>query len=398
MDEKKMIRIVQQAIDHRLSGLEENPFLAQRIIASEKGAGSSMKPRKRRSAAAIFAVTVVIGLLLASTAVAAVKLGVLSLFTLGGQANESAVAGVQALAAEYLGSSVCFMVNEAIYDKAGGSYSLGFTVENLEDDDRLYVYCDGVYFDGERSHIRTELNYTEYILPLGVSEGVAMGELPERADGVCEMRYTILRGLCPFVETASGESDFLEQVREIRENGGIPIDVDGWIYTDGNEELEISYAESLLETGQFEIADQFALRVVMDEKLLGETKKTYTGQKRFDFDGYALEIVEAYTTPTTAHIEVAYITDAPQKPDGEEGKPSWRPDFTAPGHELWSGSADGAWTDPVQLEDGRYQSVYRFKAQSLFVQPDEILMTLVTYDDRSNPTRHDGDAVTLSFQ
>lgn len=198
--------------------------------------------------------------------------------------------------------------------------------------------------------------------------------------------------------TASGESDFLEQIREIRENGGIPIDVDGWIYTDGNEELEISYAESLLETGQFEIADQFTLRVVMDEKLLGETKKTYTGQKRFDFDGYALEIVEAYTTPTTAHIEVAYITDDPQKPDGEEGKPSWRPDFTAPGHELWSGSADGAWTDPVQLEDGRYQSVYRFKAQSLFVQPDEILMTLVTYDDRSNPTRHDGDAVTLSFQ
>lgn len=37
MNDQEMKKAVKQAVDHRLSGLDENPFLAQRIIASEKG-------------------------------------------------------------------------------------------------------------------------------------------------------------------------------------------------------------------------------------------------------------------------------------------------------------------------------------------------------------------------
>ena len=37
MNDQEMKRLLQSAIDHRLSGLEENPFLARRIITAVKG-------------------------------------------------------------------------------------------------------------------------------------------------------------------------------------------------------------------------------------------------------------------------------------------------------------------------------------------------------------------------
>ena len=37
MHEQQELRRVQDAIDHRLSGLRANPFLARRIINMEKG-------------------------------------------------------------------------------------------------------------------------------------------------------------------------------------------------------------------------------------------------------------------------------------------------------------------------------------------------------------------------
>ena len=37
MNDQEMKRLLQSAIDHRLSGLQENPFLARRIIAAAKG-------------------------------------------------------------------------------------------------------------------------------------------------------------------------------------------------------------------------------------------------------------------------------------------------------------------------------------------------------------------------
>lgn len=391
MDEEKMARALQQAIDHRLSGLTEDPFLARKIIDNRKGSGLPMK--KRVSMAFIVAVAML--LLLAGTAAAA-RLGVLRLFTFDGRTNVNAAAGVQTLSSRYDGDYVRFTVNEAIYDKAGESYSLGFTIENLTGSDRLYVYCDGIFFDGERSDTRSELFGSEYILPPGVSEGTVTGELPEHADGVCEVRYTILRGLYPFVEANSvgmSAEEYMERIRKIRKNGGIPIDVDGWIYTDDSEWAGKTYIEMLLETGQFEIADRFTLRVDMSEKLLDGTKKTYAGPKEFVFDGYALEVVEAYTTPTAACIEVAYITDEAPETDGD-----WSLSFTTPDGSQWAGSGDGLWDEPVRMEDGRYRSVYRFEALHLFVQPEALQMALVTWDDSKGRTVHEEDAVTLDFR
>lgn len=390
MDEEKMARALQQAIDHRLSGLAEDPYLARRIMNHPKGSGSPMK--KRISAAFIAAIMML--LLLAGTAAAAVRLGVLSLFTFDGRTNESAAAGVQMLSSQYDGDSVRFTVNEAIYDKAGGHYTVGFTIENLTDSDRLYLCCDGIYFNAERSYTYTDV--TELILPQGVSEWAVTGELPEHADGVCEVRYTILRGLYPFVEansTQMSSDKYLEHIQKIRENGGIPIDVDGYIYTNDGEWDGKTYTEMLLETGQFEMADQVALRVDMNEKLLEGTKKTCSGPKRFDFDGYALEVVEAYTTPTTACFKVAYITDEAQGTEGE-----WSLSFTTPDGTPWMGGANGAWEEPVQTEDGKYRSVYRFEALNLFVQPDVLHMALVTWDDSTGLTVHEEDTVTLTFR
>ena len=78
MNDTNMRKIVKQAVDHRLSGLDENPFLAQRIIASEKGF-QTVKKRKFRTAIIASLIT----LLLCTTAFALINQGFSNIFVQG---------------------------------------------------------------------------------------------------------------------------------------------------------------------------------------------------------------------------------------------------------------------------------------------------------------------------
>ena len=123
----------------------------------------------------------------------------------------------------------------------------------------------------------------------------------------------------------------------------------------------------------------------------------HSGQVEFKFNDYELRINSAYTTAISAHIEVAYIT--PEKPkDGGKGFGLlWEFEFDLPDKSIWTGNAGDHWDDPVQIEDGRYLSVYHYEALRLFTQPDTLIMTLVEYDDDFNRIVHEDEAVTLHF-
>lgn len=67
MNDQDMKKAVKHAVDHRLSGLDENPFLAQRIIASEKG----FQPVKKRKLSLSLLVALVLILSMLTVALAA---------------------------------------------------------------------------------------------------------------------------------------------------------------------------------------------------------------------------------------------------------------------------------------------------------------------------------------
>lgn len=341
-------------------------------------------------------VFVAIALMLMGTAAsaAAIHFGVLDLFTVDGVTNESAANVVQAVDASYEGESVRFTVNSALYDEAGKSYALGFTIENLKDADNLYVVCDHILFGGKPAFPRSTTNFGEYVLPTGITEGAVLGELPEDAEGVCEIGYTILRGLYPFAELPETDDD-IAAADKIRSEGLIPIDSDGWTYPTLYPDM--TYAQGMLATGQFEIADTFTLRFELDKQPLDSTKKMYSGQAVYTFDDYEVRIDNAYTTATAAHFDVAYITAEKPKDGGKGFGPLWEMEFTTPDHSPWTGNAGGSWDDPVQMDDGRYMTVYHFEALQLFSQPDTLIMTLITYDENLTPTKHEDEAITLHF-
>lgn len=394
MNDENMKKVVKQAVDHRLSGLDENPFLAQRIIASEKGESSTMKTRWKFST--VFVISILVSIVLASTvAFAAMNLGVMNLFSTNDKTNESAATGIQTVGASYEGNNIRFTVNDALYDTAGQSYALGFTIENLTDAENLYVVCESITFDGQESHLRTMMNVDEYILSKGITEGAVMGELPEGATGNCQMKYTFLRGLYPYEELPESVDDTIQAAREMRNNGKIPLEPDGYIWTE--YEPDKTYLQLLLDSGMFEIADTFTLQFDLDSQLLEASKMTYSGQRAHAFDNYELWINSAYTTAIAAYIDVAYITQEKPKDGGKGFGPLWGLEFDLPDKSSWTGNAGGSWEDPVQMEDGRYMSVYHYEALELFTQPDTLIMTLVEYDDNFKPTVHEDEAVTLHF-
>lgn len=394
MNERDQKKFFQNAVDHRLSGLQENPFLAQRIIASEKGESANMKMRWKISTAAILVILASI-LLAGTVAYAAMRLGVLDIFTFDGKSNESAASGVQIVDASYEGNNVRFTVNDALYDVAGQSYAIGFTIENLTDADNLYVVCESITFDGQESHMRAMMNVDEYILPKGITEGAVMGELPEGSSGICEIKYTFLRGLYPYEALPEDTEDITHAARELRKSGKIPLEPDGYLPTEYDPDK--THLQMILASGQFEIADTFTLQFELDSKLLEASKMVYSGQVEFEFDDYELRINSAYTTAISAHIEVAYITPNKPKDGGKGFGPLWGLEFDLPDKSSWTGNAGGRWDDPVQMEDGRYMSVYYYEALELFTQPDTLIMTLVEYDDNFKPTVHEDEAVTLHF-
>ncbi len=396
MNERQQKQLFINAVDRRLSGLSEDPWLARRIMNSEKGR-ETMK--RKLSKTYVVAVAVIVCLALSVTAVAAAAgSGIFNLFSNGETTNESITDGLQPVVARHEGDTVCFAVNEALYDDIGKTFALDWTIENLDDSDNLYVICNGVYFGEERAHQRTTSNYSDFILEAGSTKCMLLGELPENNSSECRMEFVVLRGLAPFavVTDESSVENLQAEAARLRSEGFIPVNsIDIVCGTPNNGR---SYAEELLASGEFELAESFSLNFTLEQNKLDETVRFYNGPTEFVFDGYEIAIRDAYCTATAVYVDVEYITAEAPKDGGKGFGPMWGLQFDVPGMESFTGNAGGSINDPVQLEDGRYLNLYEYEATQLYVQPDVLLMTLVTYDDAFNATHHSEDAIELTFE
>lgn len=405
MNEKQQKELFCRAVDRRLSDLREDPWLAQRIMNSEKGVSSvnTAKNKKKLSrplAAAVIAIAFIIAA--GTVAFALGHSNITDLFTYTDKPNDSITEAIQIMDSQYKGEFVKLSVNESLYDRLGGTCTLGWSVENLGENE-LYIICDGIVFGGEKAEDRTAINMGEYVLYGGTAVNSAThGTLPANADNNCTMGFTVLRPLAPFMQVSKSDGTYeaeLEQAAEIREQGYIPLHTNGTVITE--LDADISYAESLLATGQFELAERFSLNFEIETELLDESLRVYNGAKSFVFDDYEIRIRSAFTTATTAHIDVEYIT--PEKPlDGGKGiGPMWDIVFTTPEGTDWTGNAGGSFIDPVQLDDGRWSSVYEYEAIQLFEQPEVLCLTLATYEmdgERIVSTEHTEDKIELVFE
>ena len=119
------------------------------------------------------------------------------------------------------------------------------------------MVLDGITIEGERTHTRNETNATGYLLEKK-TDGTVIGELPENGNSECEITFSILRPIGEIVKVhilKDEESKETEKrYSDMLANGQLPMEGDGWIYyeTDG----ELSYSDSLQQTGLIEIADR----------------------------------------------------------------------------------------------------------------------------------------------
>ncbi|MBE5777311.1 MAG: hypothetical protein E7326_07360 [Clostridiales bacterium] len=352
----------------------------------------------KHSVTKLILVTALIVVLLGAAAFAAGELGVLQLLSIGQEINEDAAAGVQAVEGEYSGNAVRMTLNDALYDDNMGTFAISWVMENLHDDENLYVLFDGVTFGGAWAEIGNGRNQTEFLLPADETMGSMLGKLPGNDSTDGEIRFAILRALAPMERIAETETleAYRSEIARVQEKGSIPCEGDG-VPVVAEYDLDKTPAENLLATGQFEMADQFSVSFTLQTGLLDDTYRAYEGEKQFVFDDYELRIREAYMTATGAYFEVEYITpEAPVDMGKGMGWP-WKVRFTDPDGGFWFGNAGGSYEDPVPTEDGRYMSVYAFEVVQVFYQPEKLQMTLVTYDETFNSTVHEEDAVLLHF-
>lgn len=396
MNEKQHKHFFISTVDRRLSALCEDPWLAQRIMNSEKGC-VAMKRKNRKVLVVVIAVIVCLTVSVTAVAAAA-NHGIINLFSNGETTNENISDSIQSVGTQYKGESVSFTVNEALYDSIGETFALDWTIENLNDSENLYVICNGAYFGDERAHQRTTSNYSDFILEADTTECMMLGELPENDSSECRMDFVVLRGLAPFavVTDESSVENLQAEAARLRSEGFIPVNsIDIVCGTPNNGR---SYAENLLASGEFELAESFSLNFTLEQNKLDETVRFYNGPTEFVFDDYEIIIRNAYCTATAVYVDVEYITPEAPKDGGKGFGPLWGLQFDLPGKESWTGNAGGSINDPVQLEDGRYMNLYKFEAISLYTQPEVLLMTLVTYDDAFNATYHTEDAIELIFE
>ena len=331
---------------------------------------------------------------------------------------------VQTVAQNYDGEAVRIDVTDAVYDSAGGVYALAWTLENKTPGTEYYIICDGITFDEEKSFARSMANVSEFFLGDEAVKCGVCGEVPETGGKNVELTFTILKALAEHVEIdcewdAATEEDarkaefaYQDSLMKINAEGKIAVAGDGFIELgeDGWAEGE-SYAEALVHSGKFELAEHFTLSFPLRDDSMDDMKKVYTGKTDFKFDGYELHVRKAEITPLSAHFTVDYISD--EKPgDGGKGVgPLWEICFAIddkspadglPYDSYWGGQGSGDWGDeiPVQLDDGRWLSTYNYEMFELHVWPEEIKMFLITYSDGETlePTYHLDDVVTLKFE
>ena len=309
-------------------------------------------------------------------------------------------AKVQTVAQNYDGEAVRIDVTDAVYDSAGGVYALAWTLESKTPGTEYYIICDGITFDEEKSFARSMGNVSEFFLGDEAVKCGVCGEVPETGGKNVEMTFTILKALAEHVEIdcewdAETEEDaqkaelaYQASLTKINAEGKIAVAGDGFIELGEDDWAEgESYAEALVHSGKFELAEHFTLSFPLRDDSMDDMKKVYTGKTDFKFDGYELHVRKAEITPLW---EICFAIDDKTAADG------------FPYDSYWGGQGSGNWGDeiPVQLDDGRWLSTYNYEMFELHVWPDEIKMFLVTYSDGDTlePTYHLDDVVTLKFE
>lgn len=165
MREDEQRQLIQNAIDHRLSGLEEDPFLAQRIMTAEKGD----QPTVKKKLSVSFALVVVLMLLTLSAAFALTQSPILDrLFGKEEQVPEDVIQQLvtpQETAASPMGK---LSVDELLYD--GRSLHIAWTVSNPTEERLLYT-MNGFTLNGER----LQMNHNSLFAEGAGSAGYMLG-------------------------------------------------------------------------------------------------------------------------------------------------------------------------------------------------------------------------------
>lgn len=170
MTEQELKHAVQQSIDHRLSALQGNPFLAQRIIAAEKGDPPVVKKKISVSLIVVLVLmmlTLSIGCALVSSRIANEMYG-------QEPAPQEVTDQIQLIhqnAESALGS---LALDELLYD--GSALHTSFTISNPSNEPLLYT-VDGIWLNDApltRSTLITEGAGTAGLLLGGALDGTAM--------------------------------------------------------------------------------------------------------------------------------------------------------------------------------------------------------------------------------
>ncbi len=363
---------IRTAMDRRLGAIRPDAARRSRIWQNiEQEEQKHMKKKLTLTAAVALCV-----LLIGTVAFAAMS-GHLANWFSGedGRTNEGITGMIQPVQAVYEGNTVRVSVNEAIYDEAGGSYALYWTMENLTGEEGLYVLSDWPSFGGEDAFYRLESNVSEFFLDAKLTECVGIGELPNGSSRDCELSFTILRAIGPY-----------------------EIAADGCIESPLGETGE-DYVSQLVGGGSFEIAEAFKL-----DFRVGESDTNFlrvpAGETDFVFDGYEVHIQRALLTPASALIDILYITDEPVEDGGNGIGPLFAFDISTGDETPWHGNGCALIGEAKQMEDGRWSQLYEFDAKQLFVTPYALKITLVTYEngDIFKPIYHSGESIELRFE
>lgn len=147
MEDRKHKQTVQRILDTCLSGLQEDPTLAQRILAHTT---SQKKPARRPSALAAFALVLV--LLFAATAFALTRPAVLQWLTGHAPASPQLEATAQSVLGENTADGITVRVNSIVYD--GQKLAFAYEVENAQPATPVLVAVNPtMYIDGKAAEI-----------------------------------------------------------------------------------------------------------------------------------------------------------------------------------------------------------------------------------------------------
>ena len=169
MNDQEMKRLLQSAIDHRLSGLQENPFLARRIIAAAKGE----LPMKKKLSVSLILV-LVLTLTVLGLAYALVQSRIAGELYGDTAAPRDVAERIQTPDESTASDLGVLVLDELLYD--GSALHTAFTLSNPTGETLLYT-VDGLYLDGcslTRSTLFTEGAGTAGYLLGGTLDGLAL--------------------------------------------------------------------------------------------------------------------------------------------------------------------------------------------------------------------------------